>query len=79
MDIVPRRFRLQERPFELARRVVKLCQSLDQVSRVSWSRADFIEKYSIACKESRETNYRLRLLVASEVVPESEVVDLNDE
>jgi len=34
----------------------------------SQSRADFIAKYSIACKEARETHYWLRLLAASEVV-----------
>jgi four helix bundle protein len=33
------------------------------------SRADFISKMSIALKEARETRIRLRLLVASEVVP----------
>ena len=34
----------------------------------SRSRADFMFKYSIACKEARETLYWLRLLVATEVV-----------
>ena len=94
---------LPERTFEFARRVVKLCQTLDQapgVSRTlanqllrsgtsiganveegqaSQSRADFIAKYSIACKEARETYYWLRLLVASEVVAESKLQDLIDE
>lgn len=94
---------LPERTFEITRRVVALCRTLDQVPGVSrtlanqllragtsvganveegqgsQSRADFISKYSIACKEARETNYWLRLLVASEVVPESAVIDLIDE
>lgn len=94
---------LPERTFEFARRVVKLCQTLDQtpgISRTlanqllrsgtsiganveegqaSQSRADFIAKYSIACKEARETHYWLRLLVASEVVAESKLQDLIDE
>lgn len=30
--------------------------------------ADFIAKYSIACKEARETHYWLRLLATSEIV-----------
>jgi len=94
---------LPERTFEFARRVVKLCQSLDQapgVSRTlanqllrsgtsiganmeegqgSQSRADFIAKYSIACKEARETNYWLRLLAASELVTDSELRVMIDE
>ena len=32
------------------------------------SRADFISKYSIACKEARETHYWLKLLAACEIV-----------
>ena len=84
---------LRERTFEFARRVMKLCQMLDQtpgVSRTlanqllragcsvganveegqaSQSRADFISKYSIACKEARETHYWLRLLAAADVTP----------
>lgn len=32
------------------------------------SRADFLSKMSIACKESREANYWLRLLVASDLI-----------
>ncbi len=94
---------IPERTFEFARRVVKLCQMLDQtpgVSRTlanqllrsgtsiganveegqgSQSRADFIAKYSIACKEARETHYWLRLLAASEVVSQSQVANLVDE
>lgn len=33
------------------------------------SRADFISKTSVSLKEARETNYWLRLLMASEIVP----------
>jgi len=36
--------------------------------QASQSEADFISKYSIACKEARETHYWLRLLVAYEFV-----------
>ena len=43
------------------------------------SRADFIHKLSIACKEARETHYWLRLLASAQVVSESQVADLIDE
>ena len=33
------------------------------------SRADFIAKYCISLKEARETSYRMRLLMAANVVP----------
>lgn len=32
------------------------------------SRADFVSKMQIACKEARETHYWLRLLVATDIV-----------
>jgi four helix bundle protein len=94
---------LPERTFEFARRIVKLCQTLDQtpgVSRTlanqllrsgtsiganvqegqgSQSRADFIAKYYIACKEARETHYWLRLLAATEVVPAERLTELISE
>jgi four helix bundle protein len=43
------------------------------------SRADFIAKSYIACKEARETHYWLRLLKASEIVPASRLTHLLDE
>ncbi len=43
------------------------------------SKADFVSKLSIACKEARETNYWLRLLSATEIVPESRLAELLDE
>jgi four helix bundle protein len=94
---------LPERTFEFARRVVKLCQVLDQTPGVSrtlanqllrsgtsiganveegqagQSRADFLSKLSIACKEARETHYWLRLLAATELVPEPRLTELLDE
>ncbi len=94
---------LPERTFEFARRVVKLCQVMDQSPGVSrtlanqllrsatsiganveegqagQSRADFSSKLSIACKEARETHYWLRLLAATELVPEPRLDDLLDE
>ncbi len=36
--------------------------------QASQSRADFVSKYSIACKEARETHYWLRLLAETELV-----------
>ncbi len=45
----------------------------------SQSRPDFIAKYSVACKEARETHYWLRLLAASEVMPVENLQDLTDE
>ena len=43
------------------------------------SEADFASKYSIACKEARETHYWLRLLSASAVVTEAKLTDLTAE
>ena len=91
------------RTFEFARRVVKLCQVLDDrpgVPRVlanqllrsgtsiganieegqaAQSDADFISKYSIACKEARETHYWLRLLAATDVLPKKRLIELTGE
>lgn len=45
----------------------------------SHSKPDFIAKMSIANKEARETNYWLRLLAASDVVPAGKLTDITDE
>lgn len=45
----------------------------------SQSKADFIAKMYIACKEARETHYWLRLLVATELVPSIKLEELIDE
>lgn len=45
----------------------------------SHSKPDFIAKMSIANKEARETNYWLRLLAASDVVPSDKLTDITDE
>ena len=47
--------------------------------QASQSQADFISKYSIACKQARETHYWLRLLVESEIVPSERVKELTAE
>jgi four helix bundle protein len=48
-------------------------------SQAAQSRADFLNKLSIACKEARETHYWLRLLAASDIVGESRLTELLDE
>ena len=48
-------------------------------SKGGQSRADFLAKVFIALKEARETHYWLRLLVASEVIAESQLEPLLDE
>ncbi len=40
------------------------------------SRPDFISKMAIALKEARETNYWLRLLEASEILPKEKLYEL---
>ena len=94
---------LPERTFAFARRIVKLCQVLDEKPGVSrtqsrqllrsgtsiganveegqaaQSRADFIAKYYIACKEARETHYWLRLLGVSEVLPAERLSEISAE
>jgi four helix bundle protein len=45
----------------------------------SQSRADFVAKYYIACKEARETHYWLRLLIASDTAPPDQLKDLTNE
>ena len=43
------------------------------------SRADFVAKSYIACKEARETHYWLRLLAATGVADEARISGLTDE
>ena len=43
------------------------------------SEADFLTKYSIACKEARETHYWLRLLASAEIVPDARLQELIQE
>jgi len=45
----------------------------------SQSKPDFTAKMYIACKESRETHYWLRLLIKCNIVPEQQLTDLLDE
>lgn len=43
------------------------------------SKADFIAKLSIANKEARETLYWIKLLIASEILPENKLQQLKEE
>lgn len=43
------------------------------------SKADFISKISIACKEVRETHYWLRLLASTDIIPRNKLTSLTDE
>jgi four helix bundle protein len=43
------------------------------------SRADFVSKYAISLKEARESNYRLRLLIAANVINDPELHPLQAE
>ncbi len=45
----------------------------------SQSKADFVAKMYISCKEARETNYWLRLLTATGIIQETKLTDLTDE
>jgi four helix bundle protein len=47
--------------------------------QASQSRADFIAKYSIACKEARETHYWLRLLAETSILPTDRLAPITDE
>ena len=94
---------LNERSFEFAKRIIFLCQNLEQNSGVtrtisnqlllsrtsigtnieeahgSQSKADFTAKMYISCKEARETNYWLRLLIETEMISKKQLTDLLDE
>jgi four helix bundle protein len=48
-------------------------------SQESESKKDFIHKLSIALKESRETQYWLRLLIESELISHQEFQSLSDD
>jgi four helix bundle protein len=47
--------------------------------QASQSTADFISKYSIACKEARETHYWLRLLAETELLSTEKLSPLQAE
>ena len=66
----------------LARQLLRSATSVGanlEEAQASQSRADFIHKTSIACKEARETHYWLRLLNAADIVPATRISALIDE
>jgi four helix bundle protein len=94
---------LPARTFEFAKRIVKLCQVLDnnpgvgrtlgrqlirsgtsiganvEEGQASQSRADFCSKYSIACKEARETHYWLRLIAETKILKSEQLAPIIQE
>lgn len=48
-------------------------------AQAAQSKKDFIAKMAIASKESRETSYWLELLIASKIIPESQLSLLKEE
>lgn len=63
---------------QLLRSATSIGANLEE-SKGGQSRADFRSKVSIALKESRETHYWLRLLVASNLLPEKRLASLLNE
>ena len=94
---------LKERSFGFAKRIIFLCQKLEQSpgatrtisnqlirsgtsiganieeAHGSQSKADFTAKMYISCKEARETNYWLRLLIETKMISERQLANLLDE
>ena len=66
----------------LARQLLRAGTSVGanvEEGQAAQTEADFLTKYSIACKEARETHYWLRLLSAAEVLPAERLHDLTQE
>ena len=66
----------------LARQLLRSGTSIGanvEESQAGQSRADFVSKYSIACKEARETHYWLRLLTECDIVPATRLVEITQE
>ncbi|MGB5770388.1 MAG: four helix bundle protein [Crocosphaera sp.] len=67
---------------DLARQLIRSGTSIGanvEESQAAQSTADFISKLKISLKEGRETRYWLRVLIASELVPESRISSLLNE
>ena len=81
IDLV-RKFPKQNDGFIIGKQLVRSGTSIGanvEEGQASQSEADFISKYSIACKEARETYYWLRLLAASEIFPSDRLAELETE
>ena len=63
----------------LAKQLLRSATSIGanvEEAQAGQSRPDFISKMAIALKEARETNYWLRLLEASELLPKEKLAEL---
>jgi four helix bundle protein len=63
----------------LSKQLIKSGMSIGanvEESQSAQSTADFINKLEIALKEAKETRYWLRLLIATELMPESRLISL---
>ncbi len=63
---------------QLLRSGTSIGANLEEAS-AGQSKADFIAKCSISLKEARETNYWLRLLIKTELIPEQKLEELQNE
>jgi four helix bundle protein len=69
-------------PRTLANQLLKSGTSIGanvEEGQASQSEADFVSKYSIACKEARETHYWLRLISAAELLDATRIKPRIDE
>ena len=69
-------------PRTLANQLLRSATSIGanvEEGQASQSEADFVSKYSIACKESRETHYWLRLISATELLDAAQLKPHLDE
>jgi four helix bundle protein len=72
----------KQKQFEIASQVLRPGTSIGsnvEEALAGVSRADFVVKMAIASKEARETNYWLRLLTDSKIVPSEKIVELTAE
>lgn len=63
---------------QLLRSATSIGANLEE-SKGGQSRADHLSKVAISLKEARETLYWLRLLIATGIIPESQLTPLIDE
>ena len=94
---------IEERTFQFALRIIKVCLVLDErpgvrrtlgnqllksgtsvganvaEAQAAQSKPDFISKMNIALKESRETNYWLRLIDAAELMASGQLGPITQE
>lgn len=69
-------------PRTLSRQLLRSGTSIGanvEEGQASQSRADFVAKYSISCKEARETHYWLRLLAETDILPMDRLASLTHE